>query len=83
MLEEKRDQEKLYFSTRVARGISSDVSVGGCLTFFRNTWFQMSSQAEKFYSGVFGGPESIAHIRFHVRTLIVRVIRVRISKWSD
>ncbi len=33
-----------------------------------------SDQAEKIFSEVFEGPESIAHIGFYVRTLIVRVI---------
>ncbi len=39
--------------------------------------FSESGEAEKFYSGVFEGPVSIALISFHVRTLIVRVIRIR------
>ena len=43
----------------------------------------MFDQAEKCYAGVFEGPESIAHIGFYVRTLIVRVIRVGTSKRSD
>jgi hypothetical protein len=49
----------------------------------RNTWIQTFDQAEKYYSGVFEGPESIAHISFYVQTLIVRVIRVGTSKRSD
>jgi hypothetical protein len=46
------------FSTRVARGISSDVSVV-CLTFFRNTWFRTSCQAEILCPGVFEHEKSI------------------------
>ncbi len=36
----------------------------------------MPDQAEKFYSEIFEGPESIAHIDFYIRTQIVKVIRV-------
>ncbi len=71
-----------HFTTR---GISSDVSV--CLSlpdaFLEHVLFGAFSecdQDEKFYSVVFEGPESIAHIGFYVRTLIVRVIRVRKPK---
>ena len=53
------------------------------LTLFRNTWFQTSDHAEKIYSVVIEGSESIALIDFYVRTLIVRVIRVRISTRSN